>query len=415
MKDMTPQEKLAARLELVAKRLDPDGPSVRDTPGLNSFAEITAEVRAIATALSEQGEVTTTTDASGRCVAVTRQDGEGRILSTIWEASEHGGGGEVGHAGYLVDGSYFYYADFPRSEWSKHNSVVPLYLHPPTPSAPGPHVPVLQEMLAQSLLSTEEEAAVRAAIAALSGVSAPVVDDALAERAECVRVDTLVKIASYGSAGVTERHNMAMRAALNFALSGVSAPVGVEAFVRDFLAEYNEHEESEWSPAWRELAERAHALTPPAAAPRVQHDWQAVSGSSAKKCARCGVLSDRLDGVFPKPCATPAASEDGLPSNFDDGGPYNGIDWQATCEALQAEVAELRRRLAASWQGVEWQPIESAPKDGRYVLLVHQSSGGRPYAGMWCHDDKQWADERGCIRVPTHWMPLPAAPTQEGK
>lgn len=58
-----------------------------------------------------------------------------------------------------------------------------------------------------------------------------------------------------------------------------------------------------------------------------------------------------------------------------------------------------------------WRPIAEAPRDGRYVLLVHESSGGRPYAGMWCRDDKQWADERGCIRVPTHFQPLPTPPT----
>lgn len=53
-------------------------------------------------------------------------------------------------------------------------------------------------------------------------------------------------------------------------LSGASAPVGVVAFVRDFLAAYSEHEDCEWSPAWRELAERAHALTTPAIAPRAE-------------------------------------------------------------------------------------------------------------------------------------------------
>lgn len=35
-----------------------------------------------------QGEVVVTTDEDGRCVAVTRQDEEGRILSVIWEAKE---------------------------------------------------------------------------------------------------------------------------------------------------------------------------------------------------------------------------------------------------------------------------------------------------------------------------------------
>ena len=33
-----------------------------------------------------EGEVVVTTDAAGRCIAVTRQDSESRILSVIWEA-----------------------------------------------------------------------------------------------------------------------------------------------------------------------------------------------------------------------------------------------------------------------------------------------------------------------------------------
>src|SRR5690606_6870915 len=63
----------------------------------------------------------------------------------------------------LVDGKDFYYADFPRSEWSKHNSVVPLYLHPPTPSAPEmadqPVVPAqgLATATAERILAQREE------------------------------------------------------------------------------------------------------------------------------------------------------------------------------------------------------------------------------------------------------------------
>lgn len=41
-----------------------------------------AQLRAIG------GEVVVTTDNTGRCVAVTRQDDEGRILSVIWEVSQ---------------------------------------------------------------------------------------------------------------------------------------------------------------------------------------------------------------------------------------------------------------------------------------------------------------------------------------
>lgn len=98
MKDMTPQEKLAALAEKWRKFANGKRTTEFGHGSANAYREVADELESI--------------------------------------LSEHGGGGEADHAGYLVDGSDFYYADFPRSEWGKHNSVVPLYLHPPTPSAP---------------------------------------------------------------------------------------------------------------------------------------------------------------------------------------------------------------------------------------------------------------------------------------
>lgn len=45
-------------------------------------------LRSILDKSSPETDVVVTTDESGSCVAVTRQDGEGRILSVIWEAAE---------------------------------------------------------------------------------------------------------------------------------------------------------------------------------------------------------------------------------------------------------------------------------------------------------------------------------------
>lgn len=74
-----------------------------------------------------------------------------------------------------------------------------------------------------------------------------------------------------------------------------------------------------------------------------------------------------------------------------------------------------------------WQPIETAPKDGRYLLLWEQY-GEAPFVGYWakvrwsvCHEhvDAQGGWD-GAIVVDnlqcpiTHWMALPAAPKQEG-
>ena len=73
-----------------------------------------------------------------------------------------------------------------------------------------------------------------------------------------------------------------------------------------------------------------------------------------------------------------------------------------------------------------WQPIETAPKDGSNILLLR---GGRCVVGYWDTDKyakrpkPYWSHD--CERIfgtreaksnpPSHWMPLPAAPTLAGK
>jgi len=68
----------------------------------------------------------------------------------------------------------------------------------------------------------------------------------------------------------------------------------------------------------------------------------------------------------------------------------------------------------------KWEPIESAPKDGSYVL-VYPGHGSRfsiarfNYDRFSCKPRPYW-DRLGALtsesrrRPPTHWMPLPRAP-----
>jgi len=71
-----------------------------------------------------------------------------------------------------------------------------------------------------------------------------------------------------------------------------------------------------------------------------------------------------------------------------------------------------------AWQAAQslqdgWQPIESAPKDGTKVIIC--SSEYSPIVAAF--KGSQWEKRAGSFvaHLPTHWMPLPAAPQQKGK
>lgn len=55
-----------------------------------------------------------------------------------------------------------------------------------------------------------------------------------------------------------------------------------------------------------------------------------------------------------------------------------------------------------------WQKIETAPKDGTEILVWSSGSGYWPRMAVW--RDSYWALDSANLGIPTHWMPLPAAP-----
>ena len=101
---------------------------------------------------------------------------------------------------------------------------------------------------------------------------------------------------------------------------------------------------------------------------------------------------------------------------------------------------QAARRAPAEVQAetvLQWQPIETAPKTGRTLLLGYPNSLGnwRTTRGQWMSGDyiaEYWEepddvepgwfetsveadDVPNCWSVePTHWMPLPAAPAASG-
>jgi len=67
----------------------------------------------------------------------------------------------------------------------------------------------------------------------------------------------------------------------------------------------------------------------------------------------------------------------------------------------------------------EWQPIETAPKDGTDILVAFPKNVGWLQIVRWWEKKTgfQWVDGYTCKRIwnsPTHWQPLPPPPKEEG-
>jgi hypothetical protein len=67
----------------------------------------------------------------------------------------------------------------------------------------------------------------------------------------------------------------------------------------------------------------------------------------------------------------------------------------------------------------EWQPIETAPKDGTTVLVYGMEMAAEPYAIIpyacrWSADRSRWIEAGGegwASCDPSFWMPLPVPPS----
>lgn len=84
-----------------------------------------------------------------------------------------------------------------------------------------------------------------------------------------------------------------------------------------------------------------------------------------------------------------------------------------------AEAITLARKLHAatnqpSPEDGGWQPIETAPKDGTWILIWGEQWSGAPIPDVGHWDDDDWRDdEHTVLAFATHWQPLPAPPTTE--
>ncbi|WP_313444566.1 DUF551 domain-containing protein [Brevundimonas sp.] len=86
------------------------------------------------------------------------------------------------------------------------------------------------------------------------------------------------------------------------------------------------------------------------------------------------------------------------------------------CEGYGPLALTLNNLLAAApaspLPGGGWQDISTAPKDGTEVLVMLKPKVIR--LGWYFKPSSRtegWCDENGKRLIPSHWMPLPAAPT----
>lgn len=66
---------------------------------------------------------------------------------------------------------------------------------------------------------------------------------------------------------------------------------------------------------------------------------------------------------------------------------------------------------------MDWQPIESAPKDETEILVAHCDAVGFMQVVGWDEAKRMWTAPEGCSYMYdafSHWMPLPPPPAAEG-
>ena len=72
------------------------------------------------------------------------------------------------------------------------------------------------------------------------------------------------------------------------------------------------------------------------------------------------------------------------------------------------EATELRRELAHERARHQWQPIATAPKDGRILIAQPEAHGWSYYVAEWC--EGLWEVECECYDLqncePTLWQPI---------
>lgn len=104
---------------------------------------------------------------------------------------------------------------------------------------------------------------------------------------------------------------------------------------------------------------------------------------------------------------------------------FTAVYEQVVMRALIAAIAGSQSDVGIPTSVPQWQPIESAPKDGSLIIAcyapLYDKNGFAPLAVSWrtyhpnAQGKEEWRDAQGAkVRAITHWQPLPAPPEVEG-
>lgn len=77
-------------------------------------------------------------------------------------------------------------------------------------------------------------------------------------------------------------------------------------------------------------------------------------------------------------------------------------------ERFNAEASDAASR-ATQARALDWQSIETAPKDGTTILFALHDYGMASVDFGW-YNGQVWRNYEGDLLFPTHWMPLPDPP-----
>jgi hypothetical protein len=91
---------------------------------------------------------------------------------------------------------------------------------------------------------------------------------------------------------------------------------------------------------------------------------------------------------------------------------------------IKSHIEKLKA-IAQRLEDDEWQPIETAPKDGEMVLVNDTTDGYTPWVAAsyradeewsgWVYDDKTTEDSNPLGPNPTHWLLIPELPISKAK